>query len=52
MSSGVRSKSPVSSDSESGFGDAALKGCVVAGSVLAHVRSRFGSVTRRSAEAL
>ncbi len=45
---GVMSRSPAEEDEDrSGFGDALVKGAEVAGSVLAQVRMRFGSVTRR-----
>jgi hypothetical protein len=52
ISSGVISRSPVSLVSVKGFGKVSENGCSVAGSVLAHVRSKFGSVTIRRAEAL
>jgi len=43
---GVISRSPVEKE-RSGFGDALLKGAEDAGSVLAQVKRRLGSVTRR-----
>jgi len=43
---GVISRSPAEED-RSGFGEAFVKGAEVAGSVLAQVRMRLGSVTRR-----
>lgn len=52
MSSGVISRSPLSSEPDSGLGDSVENGVSVAGNVLAHVSSRFGKVTSRRTEAL
>lgn len=52
LSSGEMSRSPLSSGSDRGFGVSAENGASVAGNVLAHVRSRFGSVTSPRTEAL
>lgn len=52
VSSGVISKSPLSSGPARGLGDSEEKGDAVSDSVLAHVSRRFGRVTSRSTEAL
>ena len=46
VKAGVMSRSPAEED-RSGFGEVLVKGAEVAGSVLAQVRMRLGSVTRR-----
>lgn len=50
--SGVMSRSPWPSPVDRGLGVSAEKGAAVAGKVLAHVRSKFGSVTKRSTDTL
>jgi hypothetical protein len=52
MSEGVISKSPFSSRLQRGFGSEFEKGASCAGSVLAHVRRRFGNVTSLRTDAL
>lgn len=52
VSSGVISKSPFPSGPARGFGSVGENGASCAGNVLAHVRMRFGNVTKRRTEAL